>query len=346
MPSSLIIVGLAAAWLAVLVPMVARKRQVVTRTNDAALAARVVRRGSTRGGGPARSVGGEGQRVDAGEVGDADDDLPDDEIDARDVRGGVEYADDVRDYDTHGDDWNTLGDDRSGRGGREAPGRDDAAWERTVFVERPSGVGRSARRHAERAVRDDAEPEDAPWDEDEVAGEAGDAPEGGAVSGSTGGRRYRPGRGGFDPEAAALAAKAKYAFRQRVVIALLLAAVASGVTAGVVSPVLWPAHGVIDLTLVGYLVYLRRQVRIEQEIRERRLARLRAADRRAPKRPDPLAEIEVLKTDRRGVVGSERKPMPTSRVRRQAVVVDLEDEDPAFHELDEPGYTYPRASGE
>src|SRR5690349_19144548 len=32
-------------------------------------------------------------------------------------------------------------------------------------------------------------------------------------------RRYRPGRGGFDPEAAAVIARAKYSFRQRVVLA-------------------------------------------------------------------------------------------------------------------------------
>src|SRR5829696_1125191 len=35
-------------------------------------------------------------------------------------------------------------------------------------------------------------------------------------------RRYRPGRGGFDPEAAELAARARYGFRQRVVLGLLL----------------------------------------------------------------------------------------------------------------------------
>jgi hypothetical protein len=46
MPSSLIIVAIAAAWLVVLVPMVARKRSEVARTGDDALASRVVRSGS------------------------------------------------------------------------------------------------------------------------------------------------------------------------------------------------------------------------------------------------------------------------------------------------------------
>ena len=46
--SSLIFAALAAAWLVVLVPMFARRRQEVSKTTDSALAARVVRRGSDR----------------------------------------------------------------------------------------------------------------------------------------------------------------------------------------------------------------------------------------------------------------------------------------------------------
>ena len=45
MPSSLIIVALAVAWLVVLVPMVVRKRQEIAETGDDALASRVVRGG-------------------------------------------------------------------------------------------------------------------------------------------------------------------------------------------------------------------------------------------------------------------------------------------------------------
>ncbi len=103
--------------------------------------------------------------------------------------------------------------------------------------------------------------------------------------------------------------------------------------------------------LVGYLVYLRRQVRIEEEIRQRRLARFNST--RAPRRPSSPAppasasastsvsidedreDVEVVEQVHREVV--ERRPSPTSRVRRSAVVVGLDDEDPAFEELDEPG---------
>jgi hypothetical protein len=98
--------------------------------------------------------------------------------------------------------------------------------------------------------------------------------------------RYRPGRGGFDPEAAALAARARYAFRQRVVLAMLIVAVVTGVIAAVAVPGLWWPHAAVDVALVGYLVYLRRQVRLEESIRERRAARM-AGTRRTSAADDP-----------------------------------------------------------
>jgi hypothetical protein len=163
-------------------------------------------------------------------------------------------------------------------------------------------------------------------------------------------RRYRPGRGGFDPEAAEIAARAKYAYRQRVVVALLVLAVATAAVAGFVWSMVWTANGLADVGLIGYLIYLRRQVRIEEEIRQRRLARYNNSRTTSVPEYDtiadePIEDIEVVSAARREVV--ERKPSPTSRLRRHAVVVDLDDEDPAFHELDEPGTRpFRRASGE
>lgn len=294
MPSSLIIVGLAAAWLAVLVPMVARKRQVITQTNDAALAARVVRSGSAR-----RTSGGESEQ------------------------GGVDSA--------------------AGEDGEDFEGADDGLRD---AYDGPEGFGDSDSDSDAYGDEDDTYEEDH-HDGDDDGDEGESSSERGAVIERRAVRRYRPGRGGFDPEAAALAAKAKYAFRQRVVVLLLLTVVTTAVVAGVVLPVLWWAHGAVDVVLVAYLVYLRRQVRIEEEIRQRRLARLRAASRRTPRRAGPVEDVEVVVSEPGDVVGAERKPMPTTRVRRQAVVVDLEDEDPAFHELDDPGhYPYRKAAGE
>ncbi|CCH28008.1 gephyrin-like molybdotransferase receptor GlpR [Actinosynnema sp. NPDC047251] len=157
-------------------------------------------------------------------------------------------------------------------------------------------------------------------------------------------RPYRPGRGGFDPETAAIVAQAKYAFRRRVVGALLLAALVTGVVAGVLYPLAWWGHAAVDLSLVGYLVYLRRQVRIEEDIRARRLARLAQARRRTSGRPDVRQETEQDEVEDTGLA-----PQPRFRhqVRPGTVVVDADDEDPMFVELDGPeALPYRRASGE
>lgn len=174
--------------------------------------------------------------------------------------------------------------------------------------------------------------------------------------------RYRPGRGGFDPEAAAVIARAKYAFRQRVVLAMIVGAIATAVVAGVVYPTLWWGHGAIDVVLVSYLVYLRRQVRIETEIRERRLARMQrvrraqAAQARVRQAEQPVEhyddepvyqqEEDVYEEQGRRERVLDTPATPTTH-RGAAVLVDPDDEDPVFEELDDPGnLPYRRAVGE
>ncbi|WP_439383767.1 divisome protein SepX/GlpR [Amycolatopsis lexingtonensis] len=276
MPSSVIIVALAAAWLVVLVPMVARKRQQVARTTDSALAARVVRSGGGRNEDREEFAMSDGPEKTRPSV----------EDDLAELEAVLELEDDFEDPEP---DPEPLPQPKRGsRAERDRPG-------------------------------------------------------------------YRPGRGGFDPEAAEIAARAKYSFRQRVVVILLVIAVATAAVAGFLVPLVWWGHAIVDVVLVGYLVYLRRQVRIEEEIRQRRLARFNStrAPRRTPlvEESEPLEEedhtedVDVVEPVRREVV--ERRPSPTSRIRRSAVVVDLDDEDPAFEELDEPGTgPYRRAVGE
>lgn len=162
-------------------------------------------------------------------------------------------------------------------------------------------------------------------------------------------RRYRPGRGGFDPEAAAITAKAKYGFRQRVVLAMIVGAIVTGVLAGIVFPMLWWAHGALDLTLVTYLGYLRRQVRIEEEIRARRLARMSAARRlQSFQRAAAAAEDDVDEgPGRRERVAESLGAPPLPAAHPRAAVVDVDDEDPAFDELEQPdSLPYRRAVGE
>ncbi|WP_410618556.1 gephyrin-like molybdotransferase receptor GlpR [Amycolatopsis sp. cmx-8-4] len=293
MPSSVIIVALAAAWLVVLVPMVARRRQQVARTADSALAARVVRSGG-------------GRNEDREEFA-----MSDNPVKSNPVKSRPSVEDDLAELEA------------------ELELDDDLDEEEPEPLPQPGRAERRAERERERAG-------------------------------------YRPGRGGFDPEAAEMAARAKYGFRQRVVVILLVVAVITAGVAGFLFPLVWWGHAVADVVLVGYLVYLRRQVRIEEEIRQRRLARFNST--RAPRRPsepgprqsvsasvdhdvepddeaDDVAVVEVVEPARREIV--ERRPSPTSRIRRSAVVVDLDDEDPAFEELDEPGTgPYRRAVGE
>ena len=161
-------------------------------------------------------------------------------------------------------------------------------------------------------------------------------------------RRYRPGRGGYDPHAAALAAKAKYAFRQRIVVAMILAAIASAVVAR-----RRHAAGVVGAR--------------RDRHRARELPRLpaqagphRGGDPPAQARPHghatalarpPAARLEdeqatdELETVPRREHGIVTQPAPA--VHHGAVVVDLDDEDPAFDELDEPAVLpYRRAVGE
>lgn len=158
-------------------------------------------------------------------------------------------------------------------------------------------------------------------------------------------RPFRRGRGGYDPETAALVAQAKYAFRRRVVAFLLVAAVVTGVVAGVFYTPLWYGHAGVDLVLVGYLTYLRRQVRIEEEIRARRLARLQQVRRRratgpqqqAPA-PEPVEVVEEAETTQVEVVEEKPALPPLPRyehhVRPGTIPVESDDEDPVFVELD------------
>ncbi|CAM4233235.1 gephyrin-like molybdotransferase receptor GlpR [Kibdelosporangium persicum] len=169
-------------------------------------------------------------------------------------------------------------------------------------------------------------------------------------------RPYRPGRGGFDPEAAALTARAKYAFRQRVVVAMLLLAVGSAVVAAVMYPQVWWGHGAVDLTLVGYLTYLRRQVRIEEEIRQRRMARIAQARRARPAeqagyrdeyRDDYRQDHQDEPVERPEPAPVAAPTQPPRITHPNAVVVDVDDEDPAFDELDDlDSFRYRRAVGE
>ncbi|QXQ13199.1 gephyrin-like molybdotransferase receptor GlpR [Skermania piniformis] len=85
----------------------------------------------------------------------------------------------------------------------------------------------------------------------------------------------RRGRGGFDPRADAIARAERYRFRQQAVLILLVTMVLSGLLGLIFGAGLWWVTGAAATVTVVYLVYLRRQVRLEAEIRRRRMARVK-----------------------------------------------------------------------
>jgi hypothetical protein len=257
MPSSLIVVALFVAWLAVLVPMIARRRQEVARPTDSALAARVVRSGSAHA------------RLED-TMSDAEPEPDREDVPREPDTDHAVIEDEYEDYDDEG--------------------YEDESYVDESYVDEP--------RYS---------------------------------------RPYRPGRGGFDPEAAAVIARAKYSYRQRVVLAMIVLAIGTAIAAATAFPLVWWPHALIDTALVGYLTYLRRQVRIEQEIRERRLARIRHARQSAPARPHTASAHGL----------APRPKLPSTPLRPGTAVVELDDEDPAFDDLDDPrALPYRRAAGE
>jgi len=109
-----------------------------------------------------------------------------------------------------------------------------------------------------------------------------------------------------------------------------------------VSPALWWSCGAAAGVMVLYLAYLRRQTRIEAQVRRRRQQRTA--------RSRPFAE-DAARQRRPGVDFTE---FPTRLQRPGAVVLEIDDEDPVFEHLDERPYSrdyrlsgeLPRAAGQ
>lgn len=366
MPSSVVFAALVLAWLVVLVPVVARRRQMVPRTAEADLSSKVLTRGAA--GAPIEKVApeevpvadvrpnGRGatamSRLSAGSAGG---------------RGATALAEREDDADLDRELDLDAHDGADGADGAEDDDRPSASRERVL--ERPGAAtddpddrfdGGFDDRYDDVDGFDDRDDEDDDPDEREP-------------------RAFRPGRGGFDPEAAEVAAHARYAFRQRVALGLIAVAVLAALAALVVTPALWWLHAASALVLIGYLVFLRRQTRIEEEVRSRRAARLsgerRALEARRARQaqhddlmaahrresedwdgawPDDAAEEldEVDDTDEVPAPVEEPAPRwaaprtPAPPVPAGMDLVDDTVDDPAFHDLDADRVpAYRRAAG-
>lgn len=367
LPTSLILVLLAVAWLVVLVPMFARSREAVPETDDGAAGFRVLRRaGAKLRPTLHRRRNDEDEQMDddmndhhnsnddadnlVEELVDGEDEFDDNEFDGDEFDADEIESDDEREVAARPQrvlvhaGVASSGTDRRGAGRPDLAGavaEPIAEHELDAADEWKSEHRPATPSHARPAVDARSRRPETPF------------PDGHPV--------HRIGRGGFDPEHDAAAAA--FRFRRRRFVTLLLLLLTLGLTAGAVQINRSWAFGAVaaGLTMVGYLFYLSRQVKIERAISERRMARLRrakeirpAAARQAgpespyqqhqrPVRP-AAATAATSSGDRRTSVPPAHRPGYASS---PYTVVDLDDNDPAFDDLEhyEP-IVYRRAAGQ
>lgn len=330
-PQSLLWISLVVLWLFVLVPMLVSKRDAVRRTSDVALATRVL-----NGGGNSRLIKRSGPA--AGHRSDPDWTPPEDSADT-DLDGERDELseDEDRDHEVEDDaDTDELSRRRPVvmRMAVAEPTEPDYLDVDVVEDSHVLPVGASG--SAAEAETTDIEPiEDHEVDTDAVAkrdGEDADSYE--YVEDSSGlepaaegddadeeapapMRRNASRRRRFDTKTAAAVSARKYAFRKKVLIVMAVVLVGSATAAFKISPTAWWVCGSATAITLLYLGYLRRQTRIEEKVRHRRMKRMARA--------------------RLGVENAYDRDYDVvpSRLRRPgAVVLEIDDEDPVFEHLD------------
>ncbi len=322
-PQSLLWISLVVLWLFVLVPMLISKRDAVRRTSDVALATRVLNGGAgarlLKRSGPAaghrsdpdwkpqeESAEDELADADRDEHGDAD---KDDLERTRPVVMKMTVAEPTEpDY----LDVDVVEDSAALPAGASAAGAEPAV----VAADGEEG----SEAEAEAVSRDEdpaAEQGDEYEDVEDSSGlepeeDAHDEDEGAWANVAPRSRRRR-----FDSKTAAAVSARKYAFRKRVLMVMAVVLVGSAAAAFEVSPTAWWLCGSATGMTVLYLAYLRRQTRIEEKVRRRRMQRMARA--------------------RLGVENAYDRDYDVvpSRLRRPgAVVLEIDDEDPIFEHLD------------
>lgn len=197
------------------------------------------------------------------------------------------------------------------------------------YIDDTSGLEAEALQ--DEALQDEASPTGAPQDE----APQDEASESGAPAASAPGRSASRERRLATTSAAAVEAR-KYRFRKRVLMIMGALMALSAVLSFTVSPTMWWSFGAVAGVTVLYLAYLRRQTRIEEQIRRRRQHRMA---RSRPVVDEPAA---------RGPEADDFTEFPTRLQRPGAVVLEIDDEDPVFEHLDEVAYSrrpYGRTQG-
>ncbi|WP_062973630.1 gephyrin-like molybdotransferase receptor GlpR [Nocardia flavorosea] len=316
MANSILWIGLVVVWVFVLFPILADRHPRIRRTTDTALATRVLHRGDSK------------RRKRSGYV--------------RKKRSGRPYRKRHHGNDAE-DRMTTTAEETVTEADEKLPHTDPGDEPADIFddIETPEVSGG----HPDTGEDEETEPAgDTAAETEPLGGDMMDTAPARIPPVRAGTRRApgpeepgddegdfvptRRGRGGYDPEADAIARAARYTFRQRAVVALILGTVLCGGLAVAIGPLFWWGCGGALLSLVTYLGYLRKQVRIEQEIRRRRSARL--ADRARDLDGEPEETAESAPAAARP--GMDRD---TARaLRRRSQLLEPDDEDPVFEHLD------------
>ena len=323
-PQSLLWISLVVLWLFVLVPMLISKRDAVRRTSDVALATRVLNSGlaarKRKKGGPAA-----GHRSDPDWRPSEEDDELNDDVEPAGKDIVVKAASAVPeqgylDVDIVEEDSGALPVGESKADGDTEP--------EAELQPQPQEQAEPAAADDEAAAEDDDGTSDEYETVEDTSGlEPAEEPPTTAQS-----TPVTPRRRLYESKTAAAVSARKYRFRKRVLSVMALVLAATTGTAVTVWPDGWWACGAAGLVTIMYLGYLRRQTRIEEQVRRRRMQRMARS--------------------RLGVANAaDHEYGVPSRLRRPgAVVLEIDDEDPIFEHLDHvPGpmdYHLPRASGQ
>jgi hypothetical protein len=328
-PQSLLWISLVVLWLFVLVPMLISKRDAVRRTSDVALATRVLNSGVAR---KLRKGPAAGHRSDPDwQPIDNDDDESEDVGDPAEKipaeKGLVVKAASVTPE----------------HGYLEV----DVVAEDSGALPAGAGVAVPAAKEAETEPEPEAEAEPAPEpvaSKEEPAGdEDGTSAEYEYVE-DTSGLEAEPEpttavappvssrRRAYESKTAAAVTVRKYRFRKRVLSVMALVLAATTAAAVTVWPSGWWACGTAGVITMVYLAYLRRQTRIEERLRRRRMQRM------------ARSRLGVQNTANRDY------DVPSRLRRPGSVVLEVDDEDPIFENLDHTAgatdYHLPKASGQ
>jgi hypothetical protein len=137
----------------------------------------------------------------------------------------------------------------------------------------------------------------------------------------------------YESKTAAAVSARKYRFRKNTLLTMAVLLVASAAAAFLLSPSAWWVCGGVGAITLLYLAYLRRQTRIEERLRRRRMQRM------------ARSRLGVENTQDRDL-----DVMPARLRQPGAAVLEIDDEDPEFEHLDYVPFArqfdLPRAAGQ